>query len=161
MVVVVVMGVLGAITVLSLPPRQTEAERAARAFAGAVPGIADRAVIEARTIGLSQADGLTLHAYGPEGWAEEGRVPIEGEARAALRPADEVLPPDPPSGKTLLVYRPPGERLQEEEEAAPPPPIAFGPTGEVTPFEAAFTDEAGSWIVAVDALGEAEVRRER
>lgn len=159
LLVVVIMGVLGAVVVLTVPPRASASEKAALAFAGEVAGLSDRAITGARTIGLapgsaSGTSGLTLHAYANGDWRQEGAVPLAEGVDVRLTPGDEALAPDEPSGKTLLVYRPPGER--ETEPKAPPPPVTFGPTGEVTPFTALFTDGRDRWTVTVDGTGEAE-----
>ncbi|WP_162178285.1 type II secretion system minor pseudopilin GspH [Parvularcula oceani] len=157
LVVIMIMGVVGAVVLFSVPARISEAERAARELAGQVPALSDAAVTSGRTVGLDLREGrLMLLGYENDRWRETGGVPIGPDLRLDLSPADEVLPPDPPSEGQLIFYRPPGE---EEEELPPPPPVLFSPTGEATPFSVRIEDEEAAWVVRVDAMAEAGVAR--
>ena len=158
LVVLVVMALIGAVAVATLPPPVTEAERAARRLAARVPGLVDEAIISARPLGLdADTDGLKVFTYEAEGWTPRAAEAMPHDLRLDLTPAEEVLPPDPPPTGTLLVYRPPGAR--EAEPAPPPPPVTVSPTGEVTPFVLE-VEGRERWLVRVDASGEAEVTRD-
>ena len=148
-------AVMTAVALMTVPRGGSIAEAAARDFAREVAGLGDMAVTSGRTSGLSGEDGLTIHAY-DDGWKPARKVSVPEGVAVALTPADEILPADPPPTGTLVIYRPPGE---EPEEEAPPPPVLFGPTGEVTPFAAVFTDGDAAWTVTVGPFGETTVAR--
>ncbi|MBB4657621.1 type II secretion system protein H [Parvularcula dongshanensis] len=156
LVVIVIMGIVGAVVVLSVPPRQSSAERAARSFARAVPAYADLAIAGARPIGMTGGEGVTILTRRSNEWQPSRSEPLPPDVRLSLTPGGEILPPDPPSERTLIVYTPPG---QEKAPPPPPPPVLFSPTGEVTPFEARFDGFGAAWTVTVDAFGETEVAR--
>ena len=156
LVVIAIMALLTAVVVATAPPGTTDAEAAARAFRQDVIALSDEAVVTGRALGLA-GDALSVLVF-TEAWEPARTLGVPVGVRAMLRPADEVLAPDPVPEGTLLIYRPPGE---PDEEEAPPPPVRFGPTGEVTPFAATFADDRDAWRVTVDAFGDAEVIRER
>lgn len=156
LVVLVVMALLGAVALTTLPPPVSDAERAARAVAARLPALRDEAIVSARPIGIEAGPGLTVLTYEAQGWEPREGVDLPAELRLDLAPADEILPPDPPPDGTLLVYRPPGER--DRAPPLPPPPVTFSPTGEVTPFVLEVSGRE-RWRVDVDASGGAEVSR--
>ena len=124
LVVVVVMALVGAVAIATLPPPVTEAEATAERLASRLPRLVDEAIVRARPLGLdADADGLTVLTYEADGWTPRETEAPPGDVRLDLVPAGEILPPDPPPTGTLLVYRPPGQG----EEAPPPPPAARHP----------------------------------
>ena len=146
-------AVMTAVALTTVPRGGGEAEAAARAFAREVRALSDAAVVGGRTSGLSAAEGLSVHAY-DDGWTIARALAVPEGVAVALSASDELLPADPAPTGTLVIYRPPGE---EPEEEAPPPPVLFGPTGEVTPFEARFEDDDDAWMVTVGPFGETAV----
>ena len=158
LVVLVVMALIGAVVIGTLPPPASEAERAARRVAADLPALGDEAVVSARPIGLDAGDGIVVLTYGTDGWTPRESREVADGLSLSVAAADEILPPDPPPTGTLLVYRPPSERETDREPPPPPPPVIFSPTGEVTPF--VLTVEGRErWQVAVDGSGRPEVSR--
>ena len=150
-------ALMTAVVLLTVAPGTSDAETAARDFAGRIAGLSDRAVVTSRAVGLSADGAVTIHAFGEGGWSPAETVALPGGVRAEVTPGDELLPPDPVPKGTLVIYRPPGE---EPEEEAPAPPVLFGPTGEVTPFAARFEDDEEAWTVTIGPFGETAVSRD-
>ena len=150
-------ALMTAVVLLTVAPGTSDAETAARGFAGRVAGLSDRAVVTGRAVGLSAGAELTIHDFGADGWSPAGTVALPEGVQADPTAEDELLPQDPVPKGTLVIYRPPGEEAQEE---VPPPPVTFGATGEATPFSAVFDDGDEAWIVSVGPFGDVEVARE-
>jgi type II secretion system protein H len=157
LIVMVIMAVVGAVVLLTAPSKPGDAERTARAMAALIPQLADEAVTRSRPIGLAAGTELTIHEAEGGRWRETRSIGTPPTVRLVLTPADEVLPAEPPSGKTLLVYRPPGV---EVEPPPPPPPVTFSPAGGVTPFDLLVEDADGAYRITVGPVGEVEVARE-
>ena len=159
LVVLVVMGLVGAVAVATLPPSVGPAQETADRLAARLPGLVDEAIVRARPLGLdADARGLTVLTYEAAGWTPRETMDLPRDLRLDLAAADEILPPDPPPSGTLLIYRPPGEA--EAPPPPPPPPVVVSSTGEVTPF-VLIVEGRERWRLVVDASGDAEVTRDR
>ena len=75
LVVLVIMALLGAVILGTLPAPVTDTERAARRFAARLPALTDEAVTRGRTLGLEAGAGLRVMTYADE-WKTLRTLPL-------------------------------------------------------------------------------------
>jgi type II secretion system protein H len=160
MVVLVVLSVLTAVTTMALPPRVTDAERAAGDLAATIAGLSDQAIVESRPLGLDMSvTGWRVVSFREGRWEPTGTAaPTGAQLGYSVEAADDfALPEEAEEGEILIRRR--GATAETETVPAPAPAIVFDPVGEATAATITITGEGARYAVTIGPFGEVEVAR--
>lgn len=142
MVVLVLVGLIGAVAVLSLPSDQRDLDRQALALALALERASDEAVLSGTPVGLTlDQTGWRFRRYRMGRW-----LPI----------SDGSLGPRSWSAPTALILTGEGGAALPLEEG-PVPRLRFDALGQATPFRLELSRDGQRLALTLDRLGRGEI----
>ena len=145
LVVMIIIALAAGVAVLNAPPPPGKARAAADKFAAKLTIAADTAIMSNAMIGVEVDEAAaTFYRYFRGEWepvdsaAFAGGVNVDFEFETATKHNEK-------------------KRERSEDAKGPAPTIFFSPTGEATPFKAAFRTRAQEFFVNVSTAGDIEV----
>lgn len=140
MLVIFIMGLVTSVAVMTLPPRETQQERAVRKVETVLRDAQDRSVLTGEIIGIQPTEnGIELVSWTGEEWLAIQRARLDLPDGVRL----EVLPPD--------------GALQSREDT--PQRIIFNPLGRAEPINVAVNRR--SWSQRLTLTPDGEVIHDR